>query len=81
MPPHSLQIDSHGQPALVSHLSNGKRHYIIVQNTNPNRGICVDIRTDEQIQRLRGDGTSVQASLYDTGHYLEAGMVEIFYYE
>ena len=81
MPPHFLQIDSHGQPALVSHLTNGKRHYIIVQNTNPNRGICVDIRTDEQVQRLRGDGTSVQASLYDTGHYLEAGMVEIFYYE
>ena len=81
MPPHFLQIDSHGQPALVSHLTNGKRHYIIVQNTNPNRGICMDIRTDEQVQRLRQDGTSVQASLYDTGHYLEAGMVEIFYYE
>lgn len=78
LPPHFLQLDSRGQGALVSHFTNNGLNYVIVQNTNPNRGICVDIRTDDTVRRLRLDGTSTQASLYHAEHYLEPGMVEIF---
>ena len=81
LPPHFLQIDSRGRGALVSHLVNGNLNYVVIQNTSPNRGICVDIRTDSQVKRLRTDGTEVQASLYEAEHYLEPGMVEIFCYE
>lgn len=81
LPPHFQRIDSRGQNALVSQLTNGGRNYVIVMNTSPNRGICIDIQTDSQVKRLRTDGTSVQASLYEAEHYLEPGMVEIFYYE
>lgn len=81
LPPHFLQIDSRGRGALVSHLVNGNLYYVVIQNTSPNRGICVDIRTDSQVKRLRTDGTEVQASLYEAEHYLEPGMVEIFCYE
>ena len=80
LPPHFLQLDSRGQGALVSHLTNDGHHYIIVQNTNPNRGICVDIRTDDTVRRLRLDGTSTQASRYDVEYYIEPGMVEVFYW-
>ncbi len=79
-PPHFLRLDSRGQAALVSHLTNQGRHYIIVQNTNPNRPICIDIGPDEQVMRLRPDGTSTPAHRYEPEHYLEPGMVEVFYY-
>ena len=65
----------------VQDMINGNLNYVVIQNTSPNRGICVDIRTDSQVKRLRTDGTEVQASLYEAEHYLEPGMVEIFCYE
>ena len=80
LPPHFLKIDSRGQRAMVSQLTNDGRHYVIIQNTNPTEGLCIDILTDDKVQRLRQDGTSAQASRYDAEHYLEPGMIEVYYW-
>jgi hypothetical protein len=80
LPPNFLKIDSRGQSAMVSQLTNEGRHYVIVQNTHPTEGLCIDILTNDKVQRLRQDGTVVQASRYEAEHYLEPGMIEVYYW-
>lgn len=80
LPPNFLKIDSRGQSAMVSQLTNEGRNYVIVQNTHPTEGLCIDILTNDKVQRLRQDGTVVQASRYEAEHYLEPGMIEVYYW-
>lgn len=81
LPAHFQRIDSRGEGALVSTISNEGRHYVVVVNTSPVKGICVDIKTDDKVMRLRLDDTLVRADKYEEEYFLEPGAIEIFCYK
>ena len=80
LPPHFLRLDSRGEAALVSQISNEGRHYVVIVNTSPSKPICMDIKTDSEVMRLRSDDTQVRADKYEEEYYLEPGAIEIFFY-
>lgn len=81
LPAHFLRISSRGEGALVSQLTNEGRHYVVIVNTSPTKGICMDIKTDHNVMRLRLDNTQVRADKYEEEYFLEPGAAEIFYYK
>ena len=80
LPPHFLRLDSRGEAALVSQIRNEGRHYVVIVNTSPSKPICMDIKTDSEVMRLRSDDTQVRADKYEEEYYLEPGAIEIFFY-
>ena len=78
LPPHFLQLDTHGQGALVSCLTNGGKDYVVVQNTSVTTPLRADIQTDGQLSLVREDGTRQPATLYGPLFILTPGNVLIF---
>lgn len=66
---------------LVSTLKKGSTTYIVLVNASPTEPVSVTIETDDSVSRIRRDGSTVQASLYDTLYTLEPGSAEIFSYQ
>lgn len=78
LPPHFTELSTQGQNALVARLINGEHHYVVIVNTSPTQPLAMRIATDDNVMRIRKDGTSVQALLYDPDYLLDAGAAEIF---
>lgn len=78
LPEHFTQLDTHGQGALVSRLSNGTRQYVVVQNTSVTTPLQADIRTDGHLSLVQPDGTRQQAALYGPLFILTPGNVLVF---
>ena len=81
LPPHFTHFDTNGQPALVSVLTNGDAHYVLVQNTSPNHPLQLEAETDETLQLLRRDGTLQPAAIYGPLFILESGDILLFKFE
>lgn len=80
LPPHFTRFDTKGRPALVSILTNGNDHYVLVQNTSPNHPLPFEAETDGALQLMLRDGTSQPAALYGPMFILESGDILLFKY-
>jgi hypothetical protein len=80
LPPHFTRFDTGGRPALVSMLTNGNAHYILIQNTSPNHPLRLEAETDGTLQLLHRDGTQQPATLYGPLFILESGDILLFKY-
>ncbi|MGN0233951.1 MAG: beta-galactosidase [Bacteroidaceae bacterium] len=78
LPQHILHLDTHGQGALVSCLTNNGTNYVVIQNTSVTTSLQVEIITDQHMKLVMPDGTRQPASLYGTLHILTPGNVIIF---
>ncbi len=78
LPPHFLQLDTHGQGALVSCLTNKGKDYVVIQNTSVTTPLQADIKTDGQLTLVLEDGTRQPAAIYGPLFILTPGNVLIF---
>lgn len=77
LPPHIIQLDTHGQGALVSCLTNKGKEYVVIQNTSVTNSLQADIKTDGQLALVLPDGTRQPAALYGPLFILTPGNVLI----
>ena len=77
LPPHIIQLDTHGQGALVSCLTNKGKEYVVIQNTSVTNSLQTDIKTDGQLALVLPDGTRQPAALYGPLFILTPGNVLI----
>ena len=78
LPQHFTAIQRLSGSGLVAELHNGPRHFVMFVNTSPNDDWQVRIETDEHVQRMRQDGTSVPAQRYESLYILSPGNCEVF---
>lgn len=78
LPPHFLTLQNEGGCGLVSEIQNAGRHFVMIVNTSPNYDWRVRIDTDDHVQLVRRDGSSVSAQRYDSLYILSPGNCEIF---
>ena len=64
LPPHIIQLDTHGQGALVSCLTNKGKEYVVIQNTSVASSLQTAVKTDGQLALVLPDGTRQPAALY-----------------
>lgn len=77
LPKHILQLDTHGQGALISYLTNKGTNYVVIQNTSVNKPLQAEIKTDQKMKFVLPDGSRQPASNYGTLHILTPGNVII----
>jgi len=78
MPAHFKSISNTSGHGLVSIITNGERHFVMLLNTSYEEPWNVNVETDEQVQLIRTDATSVPAQLYDPRFTLSPGNIVIF---
>ena len=78
LPSHFTKIQSEKGCGLVSEIKNGNRHFVMFVNTSPAEEWRVQIQTDDCVQLVRLDGTSVPAQAYDQLFILTPGNCDIF---
>lgn len=81
LPPHFSELQCHGGGVLISTLRKGNNTYIVMVNGSPTDPLSINIATDENVMRIRKDGSLVSASLYDSSYTIEPGAAEIFSYK
>lgn len=77
-PSHFNKIQSDKGCGLVSEISNGDRHFVMFVNTSPAEDWYVQIETDDCVQLVRNDGSSVPAVNYGPLFILSPGNCNIF---
>ena len=78
LPAHFTQLDTHGQGALVSRLSNNGRQYVVIQNTSVCKPLQMDIQTDGHLRLVLADGKRQDAALYGPLFILTPGNILVF---
>ena len=78
LPPHILKLDTHGQGALVSCLTNNGTNYVVIQNTSVTKPLQAEVSTDQHMKMVLPDGSRQPASSYGSLHILTPGNVLIF---
>ena len=78
LPPHFQTLQNEQGCGLVSEIHNGGRHFVMLVNTSPAEEWRVRISTDDHVELVRRDGTSVPAQRYAPLFILTPGNCEIF---
>ena len=77
LPPSIQSLETEGTGAIVSHLQNGSKSYLVIVNRDFKRPMKLKILCDPQVKIVRKDGTLVPASTYIDTLEVEAGDIFI----
>jgi hypothetical protein len=77
LPPSIKSLETEGTGAIVSHLQNGSKSYLVVVNRDFKRPMKMKISCDPKVKRVMKDGTLVPANTYIETLEVEAGDVAI----
>ncbi len=80
LPSRFLELDTHGNNALVSTLSNDGHRYVVIQNTSITQELSLDVRTDNSVKLILRDGTTQRAGKYGPLFVLPIGDILVFEY-
>ena len=78
LPPWVTSLETPDGGAVVSHIQNGKFAYVAVVNRSPDTELTLKIGLADGVERIRDDGSVVDAACYCGEYWLEPGAMEVF---
>ena len=78
LPAHFRKIENVSGQGLVSVITNGGRHFVMLVNTSPVQRWHVNVETDENVVLIRQDATSAPVTRYGPLFILSPGNCEVF---
>lgn len=80
LPPVLKLLETAGKSALVSHLENKDRHYILIVNNDYQQSMRLTLLGDDRLNRILKDGTAVPLRTYDPSFEVEPGDLVVLEY-
>ena len=78
LPPFVRSLDTPDGGAVVSHIFNGEREYIVVVNRSPDQELTLNVSLAPGTRRVLKDGSMAEASKWNGEYWMDPGEAEIF---